>query len=95
MRDEPLVALPYDDGELGADDRRELGLARRGGEADDPPELVVVSDRQRGEPELLRPRDERLGEHGAVEKGEGGVGVELGVLHGGELVSWIASWVVG
>ena len=77
-----------DDGELRADDRRQLRLARRGGEAHDAAELVVVGDRERGEAELLRARDERLGKRGAVEEREGGVGVELGVLHCGELVSW-------
>jgi hypothetical protein len=81
-----------DDGELRADDRRQLGLAGRGGEADDPSELVVIGDRERGEPELLRPRDERLGERGTVEEGESGVGVKLGVAHSGELVGWIVSW---
>ena len=91
MRDERLAALRYDDGELRPDDRRQLHLARRGGEANDPSELVVVGDRERGEPELLCPRDERLGKRGAVEEREGGVGVELGVLHFGELVSWLVS----
>jgi hypothetical protein len=84
-----------DDGELRADDRRQLGLARGGGEADDPSELVVIGDRERGEPEVLRPRDERLGQRSAVEEGERGVGVELGVAHSSELVGWIAGSLVG
>ena len=98
VRDERLRvtrARWNDDGELGADDRRQLRFARRGGEADDASELVVVGDRERGEAELLRARDERLGERGAVEEREGGVGVELGVGNHRELVSWMASWLVG
>ena len=95
MGGEQLVVLLHDDGELGPDDRRQLRVACRRREADDASELVMVGDGERGEAELLRARDERLGERGAVEEGESGVGVELGVLHCGELVSWIASWLVG
>jgi hypothetical protein len=40
--DERLATLRDDDGELRADDRRQLRVARRGGEADDPSELVVI-----------------------------------------------------
>jgi hypothetical protein len=82
VRDERLrftSAGGDDDGELRTDDRRQLGLARGGCEADDASELVVIGDRERGEAELLRARDERLGKRGAVEEGEGGMGVELGV----------------
>jgi hypothetical protein len=40
----------------------------------------VIGERERGEAELLCAQHERLGKRGAVEEGEGGVGVELGEL---------------
>ena len=69
------------DGELRTDEPAQPRLVRRDGEAHGATELVVIGEREGGEAEFLRARDERLGQRGAVEQGEAGVTVELSVGH--------------
>ena len=68
--------------QLGAEDRREAVVARGEREAHHAVEAVVVGDGQAGEPEARRFDRQLLGMAGAVEEGEVGVAVELGVRHG-------------
>ena len=78
------------DGELRADEAGEPHVARGGGEADRAAELVVVGEGECGQPELGRARDEQLRQRGAIEQGEAGMTVQLGV--GGH--AW-RRWYVG
>ena len=70
--------------QLGAEDRREVVLTRREREAHRAVETVVVGDRQPGQPEARRLLRQLLGVAGAVEEGEVGVAVQLGVAMFGE-----------
>ena len=84
------VARADGHGELGADETGESRVARGGGEADRAPELVVIGEGERGKSELGRARDEQLRQRGAIEQGEAGMTVQLGV--GGH--AW-RRWYVG
>lgn len=70
------------DGELGAEDGREVDLGGRRGEPDDAVEAVVVRDGEGGEAEAARLVDELLGVTRPVEEREVGVAMQLGVGHG-------------
>src|SRR6266508_1669530 len=65
--------------ELGAGDRRETELLRRVRERQRAVETFVVGEGERRKTEPLRRERELLGERGAVQEGEGGVAMELGV----------------
>ena len=74
IRDERIGQLHLD-----ADDGVEPGLVGGGGEPDDPVEAPAVGDGQGREAQLDRWRHEVRRGGGAVEEGEAGVGVELGI----------------
>ena len=69
--------------ELGADDAADPELGRGLREPDRSPQVVVIGESERGIAECLGSRDECLGFGGAVEEGEDGVAVELGVQRAG------------
>ena len=75
------LGLGAPEGELGAEDGGQVQLAGRLGEADHAVEAVVIGERQRLEPEAGGLGHQLLGERGAVEEREVGVGVQLGVGH--------------
>ena len=77
-----LACAVHAEGELGAEHSGKVVLAGGEREAHDAVEAVVIGDRERGEPEARRLRRQLLGVTGAVEEGEIGVAVELGVRHG-------------
>ena len=68
-------------GELGAEHGGQAERPGRHREPDRPVEAVVVGERQRRQAEPDRLGGQLLGVAGAVEEGEVGVGVELGVGH--------------
>jgi hypothetical protein len=67
------------EGELSAENGREAVRTGGLGEADDAVEAVVIGDREPGEPEPGGLVGQLLGMAGAVEEGEVGVAVQLGV----------------
>ena len=81
-------------GQLGTEDRGQSHTHCRPGEPDDAVEAVVVGDREPVEAEASRLVDELLGVAGAVEEGEVGVAVQLGVArcHGDSTLSNIRSY---
>ena len=79
---DPVRGRAAVEGELGAEDGREVDLGGRRGEPDDPVEAVVVGDRQGGEAEAARLVDELLGVARPIEEREVGVAMQLGVGHG-------------
>lgn len=69
------------DRQLGPDDPREVGGLRGCGEAHRAAQVIVVGERERGEPQFHRALHEALRVGSAVEQREGGVAMQLGV-HG-------------
>jgi len=55
------------DGELGAEYPGQTGLAGGGREAHRATDIIVIGEGERGEPEVARARDERLGIARAIE----------------------------
>ena len=82
MRHQRLVASLLDlDRELCPNDGRQSGFQCRGVEPHRSAQLVVIGDRERGQPELHGARDEHLRKRGAIEQREAGMTVKFRVLH--------------
>ncbi len=73
------VGRPTDEGDLGAEHRRQADRPGRLGEADHAVQSVVIGERERLEPEPGGLFGELLGVRGAVEEREVRMAVQLGV----------------